>query len=263
MTVGRDSAAERLTVAGTELEVVRRGAGRPLLLLHGFQNVDPRAPFLDRLGQHAEIIAPSCPGFGHSPRPADFETVYDLVHLCLAIVEAMPHEKVTLVGFSFGGWLAAEVAVKCGHRLDRLVLVDALGIKISDRETPDICDVFNTSPQEVGRRSWHDPARWAPDYNGMTDDEIVVRARNWEALCLYGWHPYMYNPQLKRWLRRIAVPTLVLWGASDGIVRPAYGQAYSALIPGARFEVIEGAGHHPEIEQPDAFVDRVVKFLGP
>ena len=262
MTTALGSAGERLSVAGIELEVVRRGAGRPLLLLHGFQNVDPRAPYLDLLGRHAEVTAPSYPGFGHSPRPAEFETVYDLVHLCLDVVDTLPHEKMTLVGFSFGGWLAAEIAVKCSHRLDRLILVDALGIKISDRETPDICDVFNTSPQEVERRSWHDPARWAPDYNAMTDDEIVVRARNWESLCLYAWHPYMYNSQLKRWLRRIAVPTLVLWGASDRIVTPAYGQAYSALIPGSRFELIEAAGHHPEIEQPEAFAERVVKFLG-
>jgi pimeloyl-ACP methyl ester carboxylesterase len=97
----------------------------------------------------------------------------------------------------------------------------------------------------------------------MSDDDIVVRARNWEALCLYGWHPYMYNPQLKRWLRRVTRPTLVLWGASDGIVSPAYGRAYSALIPGARFELIAGAGHYPEIEQPEAFADRVAAFLGP
>ena len=256
------SAGQRLSVAGLSLEVVRRGSGRPLLLLHGFQNVDPRAPFLDLLGHRAEIIAPSYPGFGHSPRPPEFETVYDLVHLCLDVLQTLPHEKVTLVGFSFGGWLAAEVAVKCCHRLDRLVLVDALGIKISDRETPDILDVFNTAPAEVRRRAWHDSARWAPDYDVMSDAELVVRARNWDALCLYGWHPYMYNPQLRRWLSRIAAPTLVLWGASDGIVRPEYGRAYSALIPGSRFELIEGAGHHPEIEQPEAFVERVVKFLG-
>ena len=79
-----------------------------------------------------------------------------------------------------------------------------------------------------------------------------MRARNWDALCLYGWHHYMYNPQLKRWLARIAVPTLVLWGASDGIVTPEYGRAYAGLIPGARFALIEQAGHHPEIEQPEA-----------
>lgn len=260
-TIGSPAAA-RLSVAGLELEVLRRGAGAPVLLLHGFQNVDPRAPYLDLLGRHAEIIAPSHPGFGHSPRPTEFETVYDLVHLYLDILETLPHDRVTVVGFSFGGWLAAEVAAKCCHRIDKLVLVDALGIKISDRETPDILDVFNTSPQEVQRRTWHDPGKWAPDFNAMSDEELVVRAQNWESLCLYAWHPYMYNAALTRWLRRIAVPTLVLWGASDGIVTPSYGQAYSALIPGSRFELIEGAGHHPEIEQPEAFVERVVKFLG-
>jgi pimeloyl-ACP methyl ester carboxylesterase len=95
----------------------------------------------------------------------------------------------------------------------------------------------------------------------MSDDDMILLARNWDALCLYAWRPHMYNPQLKHWLRRISVPTLVLWGASDRIVTPAYGQAYAGLIPGARFELIELAGHHPELEQPRAFVDVVVDFL--
>ena len=69
---------------------------------------------------------------------------------------------------------------------------------------------------------------------------MVALARNWDALCLYAWRPHMYNPQLKHWLHRIAVPTLVLWGASDRIVTPDYGRAYSGLIPGARFEVDRG-----------------------
>jgi pimeloyl-ACP methyl ester carboxylesterase len=256
-----DTAVEQWSVGDIELEVLRRGTGRPVLLLHGMQHVEARAPFLELLGRRAEVIAPSHPGFGHSARPADFDTVYDLVHLYLDVIEALPYERITLMGLSFGGWLAAEVAVKCCHRLDRVVLVDAFGIKVSDRQTPDILDVFNTAPQEVQRQSWHNPETWAPDFNAMTDADIVVRARNWEALCLYGWHPYMYNPQLKRWLRRITRPTLVLWGASDGIVQPSYGRAYSALIPGARFELIAEAGHHPEIEQPEAFVERVAAFL--
>jgi pimeloyl-ACP methyl ester carboxylesterase len=255
------SAADRLSARGIDLEVLRRGTGRPVLLLHGFRAIDPRAPFVDLLAGHAEIVAPSHPGFGHSPRPDDFETVYDLVHLYLDVLDSLPHDRVALVGFSFGGWLAAEIAVTCSHRLDRLVLVDALGIKVSDRETPDILDVFNTSPKEVQRRSWHDPVKWAPDFDAMTDDELVVHHRSWESLCLYGWRPYMYNPRLRAWLRRISVPTLVLWGESDGIVAPAYGRAYAAEIPGARFAPIAGAGHHPHVEQPEAFVDRLVAFL--
>jgi pimeloyl-ACP methyl ester carboxylesterase len=252
---------ERLPVAGIELEIARRGAGRPILLLHGFQTIDPGAPFLERLGRHASVVAPSHPGFGGSPRPDGFETIYDLTRLYLELLEGLPHDKVTLVGLSFGGWIAAEIAAASCHRLDRLVLVDPLGIKIGGRETPDILDIFNVSPDLVRERSWHDPATWAPNYDAMADEALVRRARNWDALCLYGWHPYMYNPQLARWLSRIAVPTLVAWGASDGIVSPAYGASFSALIPGARFAVIDGAGHHPEIERPESLVDLIVEFL--
>jgi pimeloyl-ACP methyl ester carboxylesterase len=254
----------RMTVAGIELEVLRRGArgtgGTPVLLLHGMDTVSQGAPFLDLLGRDAEIIAPSSPGFGNSPRPADFDTIYDLVHLYLAMLDELPGDKVALLGLSFGGWLAAEVAVACSHRISKLVLVDPVGIKLGDRESRDILDVFNVNPAEVRRCSWHDPAR-APNYDTMSDEELVIHARNWEALCLYAWHPYMYNPQLKRWLGRIRVPTLVLWGVGDRIVTPDYGRAYAGLIPGARFEVIDGAGHHPEIEQPEVFAERVIAFL--
>ena len=252
--------ADRLSVQGVEPEVLRRGVGRPLLLLHGFHALDPRAKFVDRLAAHGEVIAPSHPGFGHSPR-GDFDSVYDLIQLYLGVLDGLGPEKVTLIGFSFGGWLAAEIAVTCPHQLDRLVLVDALGIKIGDRETPDILDVFNTHPREVRRRAWHDPDRCAFDFDAMTDDELVVYHREWESLSLYGWRPYMYNPQLRRWLGKISVPTLVLWGASDGIVAPSYGRAYAAEIPGARFETIAEAGHHPHLEQPEAFVDRLAAFL--
>ena len=97
--------------------------------------------------------------------------------------------------------------------------------------------MFNLNPAEVRRRAWHDPAK-APSYDAMSDDELVIHARNREALCLYAWHPCLYNPQLKNWLGRIRVPTLVLWGESDRIVTPEYGRAYAGLIPGARFELI-------------------------
>ena len=252
---------ERMDVRGIELEVIRRGGGKPVLLLHGFQQIDPAARFLDLLAPHARLIAPSLPGFGRSARPDGFETVYDLVHLILALMDAVGDERVSLIGFSFGGWLAAEIAACCPRRIDRLVLVDALGIKVSDRETPDILDVFNTHPDTVRAREWADPARFAPDYDAMSDEELVISARNWDSLCLYGWEPYLHNPRLAYWLARIAAPTMVLWGNADGIVSPSYGKAYAARIQGARFAAIEGAGHHPEIEQPEAFAARVLGFL--
>jgi pimeloyl-ACP methyl ester carboxylesterase len=253
--------AGRLTVAGIEIEALCRGEGRPIVLLHGFQTLDPEAPVLDLLGRHGAVLAPSLPGFGRSPRPDDFDTIADLVHFVLALLDQVPGEKATLIGLSFGGWLAAEAAVKCCHNIARLVLADPVGIKIGPPDHPDILDIFNRSPEEVRDKSWHDPERFAPDFDEMSDEALIVHARNREALCRYAWHPYMYDPQLKRWLARIRVPTLVLWGASDRIVTPDYGRAYGALIPGARFELIERAGHHPEIEQPEAFVARIAAFL--
>ncbi len=267
-------ASDQLRVGPHELEVLRRagrGGGPPILLIHGVNTINPGAPFLDRLAEHGEIIAPSHPGFGNSPRPSDFDTIYDLVHLYLAVLDAIDGDRVTMIGFSFGGWIAAEVAACVPAKLGRLVLVDPVGIKLGGREERDIAHFFNTSPEELERRAWHDPQQrpsgnyglgWqAAIGEGMSDVDMVVLARNWDALCLYAWRPHMYNPQLKHWLHRIAVPSLVLWGESDRIVTPEYGRAYSGLIPGARFEVIAAAGHHPELEQPDIFVDRVASFL--
>jgi pimeloyl-ACP methyl ester carboxylesterase len=249
------------TVGGIEVETLRGGSGTPALLLHGFQTINPKAPFLSELASHCSYLAPSLPGFGASRRPKDFDTIYDLVRHTLDLIDAAPGDKVTLIGFSFGGWLAAEAAVMRPTKLERLVLVDPVGIRISDRETRDILDIFNVHPDVVRAKTFFNPKRFAPDFDAWSDDELITYARNRNALCLYTWDPLLYNPQLKGWLRRIAVPTLVLWGAADGIVSPNYGRMYASLIPGARFELIEEAGHQPEIEQPANFVARVADFM--
>ena len=264
-----------LTVDPFEVEILCRRSNRPdaltLLLLHGINNISPDAPFLGLLAEHGAICAPSAPGFGATPRPADFDTIYDLVHFYRAVLDTLPAAKIVMIGFSFGGWIAAEIAAGGHPKLDRLVLVDPVGIKLGGREERDIAHLFNTAPVELDRRAWHDPARCPPGCYGVgwhtrigeaiSDEDMVRLARNWDSLCLYAWRPHMYNPQLKHWLHRIAVPSLVLWGASDRVVTPEYGRGYAALIPGAEFDLIKAAGHHPELEQPRAFVDCIARFL--
>jgi pimeloyl-ACP methyl ester carboxylesterase len=159
------------------------------------------------------------------------------------------------------------------RRLGRLILVDPVGIKLGGREDRDIVHFFNTDPGELNQRSWCDPGRrptgiyglgWqATISEAMTDAEMISFARNWDSLCLYAWKPHMYNPQLKHWLHRISVPTKLIWGEADRIVTPEYGRAYAGLIPGAELSIIPDAGHHPELEQPDAFVTAVTEFLEP
>ena len=261
-TRDRRCAVDRTAVHGVQLEVVEGGHGRPLVWLHGEEGLDPEAPFLDRLAGHGRLVAPSHPGFGHSPDADDIETVDDLSYLYLDLLAARDLRDAVLIGASLGGWIAAEVAVKCADRLAGLVLVAPLGIKVGDRETRDIPDIFALHPDEVARLHYRDPDRFSVDLTALSEDRLTVIARNRVATAQYAWEPYFHNPRLRRRLRRIAVPTLLLWGADDRFVSADYyGAAYRAAIPGARLETIERAGHFPHLEAPDALAERVERFL--
>jgi len=253
--------AKELLAGGVPLTYLDLGAGPPLLLLHGAGGLPADAPFIAGLAKHARVIAPTHPGFGRAPLPDWIDNVDDLAYMYLDLLDALDLRDVTLMGFSLGGWLAAEIAVKSTARIGRLILVDSVGIKVSDRLTRDVVDIFATDPDVLKKLSFHDPSK-APDYSVLSDEAMEIVARNREASALYLWEPYAHNPKLPRRLHRIDVPTLVLWGEHDGIVKPAYGRAFAELIPGARFETIPNAGHVPQIEQPDAFLERVTRFLG-
>lgn len=250
----------RLSIGDVQLEVFHRGSGPPMLLLHGGAGLDHRAAFLGLLARRFEVIAPSHPGFGRSPLPDRFDSVDDLAYLYLDLIDELDLHDVVLVGFSLGGWIAAELAVRCSHRLGKLVLVAPVGIKVSGRETRDLPDIFATAPDELARLAWHDPTKATIEYASLTDDELRIIVRNRESLALFTWEPYMHNPKLRHHLSRIRIPTLLLRGASDRIVSAAYADAYAALIPGARTGLIADAGHAPEIEQPDELVTRIFDF---
>jgi pimeloyl-ACP methyl ester carboxylesterase len=251
-----------LTVRGVRLEIVERGRGRPILWLHGEEGPAPLAPFLDLLAAHGRVLAPSHPGFGRSPDADRIDTIDDLAYLYLDLLAAQDARDVVVIGASLGGWIAAEMAVKCTERLAALVLVAPLGIKVGDRETRDIPDVFALHPDEVRRLQYADPSRAAVDYATLSDDELTVIARNREATALYAWEPYFHDPKLPQRLHRITVPTLFVWGAADRFVAADYyGAAYRAAVPGARLETVAGAGHFPHLEQPETLVARIRAFL--
>ncbi len=254
------NAEHRLIVGDVELEVLHRGTGAPMLVLHGGDGLDPRAKFLELLAGRFEVIAPSHPGFGSSPLPERFDSVADLAYLYLDLLEALDLRDVVLMGISLGGWVAAEIAARCTHRLAKLVLVGAVGIKTGERETREIPDIFALSPEAVAKLMFHDPAKAVLDFSAMSDDDLRIIARNRESHALYTWEPYMHNPKLRYRLGRIRLPTMLIRGASDGLVGQAYAETYAALIPGARLEVIPEAGHSPQIEQPEEFTRRIFAF---
>jgi pimeloyl-ACP methyl ester carboxylesterase len=134
-------------------------------------------------------------------------------------------------------------------------------VKLGPREQSDIVDIFATPRGRWEELTFRDVKHWQRDYESLSEDELTVIARNREATALFAWNPYMYNPKLKYRLHRIRVPVLFLWGAGDRFAPLEYGKAYSALIPGARFELVPQAGHFPHIEQPDYVARRIAEEM--
>jgi len=235
------------------------GSGRPLLFLHGGAGLQPDAPFLSSLAQYFHVLAPSHPGFGHSSLPDHFSGVDDLAYFYLDLLDHLDLRDVMLAGHSFGGWVAAEIAVRSCQRLSRLVLIDPIGIKAGGREDRDIADWFTLPPQRLDQLRYYKPPP-APDLSSISDEELSAIARNAASMALFTWEPFAHNPKLRSRLHRISVPSLLIWGESDGVVTTSYGETFRSAIPGARLEIIPQAAHLPQIEQPDAFVEHVLAF---
>jgi pimeloyl-ACP methyl ester carboxylesterase len=185
----------------------------------------------------------------------------DVAYIYLDILDRLDLHALPAVGCSLGGWIAAEMATKDDARLSRLVLIDPYGIKIGGPTDRDIQDIWGLHPQKLEALKWFEAAHGKRDFSAMSDDALTIVARNAESLARFCWQPYMHNPKLKHRLHRISVPTLLIWGENDGIVTPAYGEAYRQLIPQARMAVIPQAGHFPHIEQPAAVVESLRAFL--
>ena len=248
-------------VNGIEVELSMRGRGRPLLFLHPEIGLDRAEPALERLAEGGRVIAPTHPGYGRANVPSSFNTIDDLAYLYLDLLDALDLRDVAVVGAGLGGWIAAEIAVKTTARLSHLVLVDAFGVKIGDRETRDIFDMYFITDAELQKVLYFEPQFAQRDLTKLPDDHLYAIARAREATSRFGWRPYMHNPKLKGRLHRIRIPTLFLWGAEDRILAPDYGRAYCASLPSARFEIIERAGHFPHVERPAEVARLALDFI--
>lgn len=249
-----------IDVRGVPLQLTEIGDGPTVLFLHGMDGLDADAECYRLLAERHRVLLPVHPGFGLSPREKWFDSVGDLAYLYLDLLETLDLRGVHLMGSSFGGWVAAEIAVRSQERLADLVLIDPVGIKVGDRWTRDIADVFALHAFEIDEKTYGE-RRPPLDWDALSDDELTAYLRNQEAVAAYGWEPFLYNPKLRRRLGRIQVPTLFLWGADDGIVTVDYGRAYHELVPHSSFTVIDGAAHYPHIQQPHEFMRHVSEFF--
>jgi pimeloyl-ACP methyl ester carboxylesterase len=245
-------------VRDISVRMLRSGTGEPLIYLHGAAGLPAWLPFFEKLATRHDVLVPEHPGFGLSDNPAWIRNIADLAMYYLDFLDVLG-AKVHLVGHSLGGWVAAELAVRNTTRLASLTLLAPAGVRVKGVISG---DNFIWAADETARNLFYDQ-NFAEAMIGrnVSEEEADLLLTNRFMAAKFGWEPRWYNPALERWLHRISVPALVLWGEDDKIMPSAYADAWRERLPDARVEVIPKCGHLPQIEHAEAAAQSILAFI--
>jgi len=238
-----------------EVSVAEYGSGQPFLLLHGGAGPQSVSGFAEKFAAAHEVrvLVPTHPGFGGTLRPEALDSVARLAALYQALLDQLELADVTVIGNSIGGWVTAEIALLKSPRVSGIVLIDAVGIEVPGHP---VADFFSLTMDQVFELSFHNPDPFRFNAATLPPAAQAVAAGNRAAIAVYAGAA-MTDPTLAARLGTLEVPTLVLWGESDGIVDSDYGRAYAAAIPLARFQLLPATGHNAQMETPDQVVDAI------
>jgi len=249
----------RHKVRDVSLRVRRDGKGPPLVYLHGPAGLPEWTPFFVQLAQAHEVMVPEHPGFGTSDNPAWIRNVGDVAMYYLDFLDGLNVPRVHLVGHALGGWIAAEVAVRNAARLASLTLIAPAGLRQKGLPAG---DNFIWSPEETVRNLFYDQSFAEKMLAHVpSEEEADLALTNRFMAAKLGWEPRWFNPALERWLHRIPVPTLVLWGADDKFLPSQYVEGWRARVPDVTVEILPQCGHLPQVERADATAASIVRFL--
>ena len=253
---------EFVEVAGSKIHLMKGGSGDPLLVLHAAGGNPGWIRYAQALADHYTVYIPSHPGYGQSERPDWLETMNDMACFYTWFMEKQGLDGARAIGFSMGGWLAAEIVVSCQHSFSKLMLVDPAGIK---PEKGEIADIFIISPAQIQEMLFHDKNQ-VPEYDQLfgqelTPEQTQIAEQNREMAVRICWKPYMHDPRLPFLLGRLNIPTQIVWGHQDQLVPLECGEMFRDAIPGAKLLVIDKCGHLPNIEKPEEFMKIALDFL--
>ena len=261
MTITKSANESTVTVRETPVQMFSGGSGPALLYIHGAGGNAGWQPYHEELARSRTVYAPSLPGFNGTPRAPWMSTIVDITHFAQDIAGTLGLDRYVLMGSSMGGWVAAEMAAMDDHRLQGLVLIDAAGIKPQKAE---IAEIFMVGADTRQKQRFYDTSQVA-NYDQytkeMTPDEANVDHSNREMASRLCWRPYLHNPSLPYYLKKVTTPTLIIWGRQDAIIPLECGELYQQALPNATLKVIDDCGHSPQIEKPQEFQNLVTEFL--
>jgi pimeloyl-ACP methyl ester carboxylesterase len=248
-----------MKVNGADIVLFEGGSGEPLLFLHGAGTVSG-FNFCAAWPQKFKVYLPYHPGFGESPDSAAITSIDDYVLHYLELLDRLEIDKVALVGLSLGGWIAATLAAQNSHRLTKLVLVAPAGLRVPEHPT---ADIFRLKPDELPGYLVQDPgvlAPYVPDPHGPDFLDFVVNDyHEMSSYARLAWER-PYDPNLAKWLHRISVPTLLLYGDKDRITPAQQSKTWAALIPNATVRILPDAGHLV-LDENEQAPQAVLEFL--
>jgi len=248
-----------------ETEVATLGDGPPLVFLHGPWGLRNDQEFLEQLANTHTVYAPKHPGTGaHDPEAVHrIDDLWDLVVYYGELLDRLGLKSTVLVGHSFGGLVACEIAAAMPERVLKLVLIDPVGLW---RDDLPVKNWMLLSPDELRAALFADPAgAHAEKFFGVPkEDAARIDARVdfvWSQACTGKFVWPIPDKGLKKHIHRIAMPTLIVWGKADGVIAPAYAEEFGKRIAHAHVTLLDGAGHLPHFEQAAKVARAVGEFL--
>lgn len=234
-------------VSGCPIAYRRKGNGEAVVLLHGAGFTRMWIPFYEMMSDSVDFIAPEQPGFGETPMPPWFRSFNDLVILYDQLFEQLGLDQIHLIGFSMGGWAAAEFASYYPRRLKSLSLITPVGLRLEDN--PGV-DIFQLTPPELFDRLFKD--------KDVMQDFLVDPENFDEGIHLYSefsaaarlmWAP-RYNLALEHRLQRLTCPSLVVGAEEDRLIPNEMSDKFAEVLPNGKLVRLEGTGHEPLLERP-------------